>query len=75
MNNPSQILVFRTNLNGSDEINRIRPALNGHRLIRYWSVDTEDIDKVLRVVTSSSLNEAEIIQMLTQANFQCGELE
>jgi hypothetical protein len=71
----THVLVFRTNVNGWNEINRIRPVLNGHSLIRQWSVDTEDIDKVLRVVCSSQVNESTVIELLTNANLQCNELQ
>ncbi len=50
-----QILIFCTSLQTLDDVQKISPALNSIPEIKSWSVDLEDCDKVLRVVSESYL--------------------
>ena len=59
------ILVFKTTLKSRKSIKGIRPLLDEHPFISSWSVDLDDIDKVLRIVASGELQEDEIINLLT----------
>jgi hypothetical protein len=68
-----QVLIFRTNINSSKEMNRLSPLLdqlaNGGR----WSVDLDDCDKVLRLISDSTSTQ-EVISYITDAGFFCEEL-
>ncbi|WP_155179113.1 hypothetical protein [Fulvivirga lutimaris] len=46
------------------------PFLNSHPCISEWSVDTEDLDNVLRVV-STKLLEKDVIQLIQSKGFVC----
>jgi len=68
-----QVLVFRTNLNTKAEVQKIKQALNKKAIIQ-WSVDMEDCDKVLRVITEN-LTPADIIGVLRGKGLECVEME
>jgi cell fate (sporulation/competence/biofilm development) regulator YmcA (YheA/YmcA/DUF963 family) len=70
----THVRVFRTNVGTHEEKLRIKNLLGGHPLIDEWSVDTEDVDRVLRVV-SRELSASSIIELVTSGGFDCHELE
>ena len=67
----THIHVFRTGIKTMENVNNISPVMNSHPKIESWSVDTEDIDNVLRIVAHGKLNEAEIIKQLRKCGFFC----
>ncbi|UKN01081.1 hypothetical protein K6119_15225 [Paracrocinitomix mangrovi] len=69
-----KILVFKTNINTSVDLEMVDAYLSDHTLIDDWSVDIEDIDKVLRVVSSSHLIADEINHLINGLGYQCSEL-
>ncbi|WP_026728175.1 hypothetical protein [Flavobacterium denitrificans] len=67
------IHVFKTNI-GTIEPNSIAyQILNGHPEIVQWSIDCEDVDCVLRVV-SETLKPEEIIKLIRDFGHACQEL-
>lgn len=68
------ILVFRTNINSSEQCMAIEPILNALPAISEWSVDLEDREKILRVVANTQLSELDIYLMLKRVGFTCEAL-
>ena len=68
-----QILVFKTNIRSDDEKERLTSALAALEGIIKWTVDCEDVDCVLRVVTNEYCAE-ELIRAVQKAGFECTEL-
>jgi hypothetical protein len=69
-----KLLILKTNIKTAQKVRKIMPVFNSHPVIRKWSVDTEDIDNVLKVEASNHLNEKEIIQMVQALGFYCEHL-
>lgn len=67
------VLVFKTSIAEPKDLLRAGAILAAVPGILNWSVDTEDIDKVLRV-ESTTLNTQTIINVLSQAGYCCEEL-
>lgn len=67
------VLVFKTNLNATRDVINIEPILNNITEITGWSVDIDDIDKVLRVEGPATII-TKIIKVLKRAGYQCEEL-
>ena len=65
--------VFRTNINSVSLIESVKPLLNSCQYISDWSIDIEDIDNVLRII-SVELLENEIIQIIKNKGFICEAL-
>lgn len=53
----------------------LKPVFSKQRAISRWSVDIEDIDNVMRVVTKARLPEMDIIKMVRNLGFECEALE
>lgn len=70
----SHILIFRTNIQSEEDKLKVRNLLASHALIHESSVDIEDVDKVLRVV-SPQLKPADVITLVKENGFICEELE
>ncbi|CAN5316023.1 hypothetical protein BH10BAC4_BH10BAC4_18610 [soil metagenome] len=71
--NNHDILVFKTNILTHGDVEKIAPILSDQFRILKWTVDLNDIDKVLRI-ESQLLGPREIIEMILQAGYQCEEL-
>ena len=69
----TKVMVFRTNLNSKKDIDRVAPLLDTTHIVLLWSVDTNDIDKVLRIEGFSDKPE-EINAIIKRAGYQCEEL-
>jgi hypothetical protein len=67
-----QIWVFKTNIKQPEDILIIEEVLNTPS-IHQWTIDSDDCDCVLRVVTSD-LSAEHIIQQITNKGYLCGEL-
>jgi hypothetical protein len=69
----SHILIFKTNIQTEFDKLRIKNVLDASRKVLTWSIDMDDVDHVLRVV-SDSLNPQQIISVLEYVGFECTEL-
>ncbi len=69
-----QILIFKTDLSTLDDIRYVQPIFDYNFEIVDWSVDIEDIDNVLRIVTRGSLKEKDIIQLMHTSRVYCENL-
>ena len=50
-------------------MNVVQPLFNNHPIITDWSIDTEDIDNVLRIQVQDDLKEKEIIHLIKEYGF------
>lgn len=64
------IHVLKTDLKSLQAVNSIAPILDLHPLIQSWTVDSEDIDNVLRIEAEHNLEEKHIIPLLHQYGVQ-----
>ncbi len=69
-NKAMNVLVFKTDIQ-SDEVNDLKSILDIHPSVKVWSVDTQDIDKVLRVEAANGLSEMEVINLVRPQGFYC----
>ncbi|MDG5492056.1 hypothetical protein [Psychroserpens sp. SPM9] len=70
-----QIHVFKTNINNDTDVKTIGTLLNSNPYIKNWSVDLEDIDRVLRIEARKQLHENDIVKHLNTKGFYCAILE
>ena len=68
------ILVFKTNIQTQQQIRTLGVIFNHYSQIIEWSVDTEDVDNVLRIVPLGKLKENEIIRLIRSIGFDCEAL-
>ncbi|MCW3464346.1 hypothetical protein [Chitinophaga nivalis] len=67
--------IFRTNINTVQEKNNVINAIAANFTVNACSVDIEDCDKVLRVVSPQQLAEQSIIEFVTELGFSCDILD
>lgn len=63
-----QALKFKTNINCSDCIEKIKPALDSAKGIDNWEVDTTDRNKIL-TVEGEDLFESDIVELVQKEGF------
>lgn len=69
------IHIFKTNIETELDMNSIQFLLDSNPKIIQWSIDFEDIDRVLRIEASKYLSEKDIIDMIKSKGFYIEELE
>ncbi len=70
----TEILVFKTNIQSDEDKHQLRNIMGTLPSVNRWNVDTDDIDCVLRIETSE-LTPTQIIHHITNAGYQCQELD
>lgn len=68
------VLVYKTNINHVQDVDRIKPYFDDQAGILRWNVDIEDSDKVLRIEAESDIS-ATVVTLVQEAGFRCAELE
>ncbi len=66
--------MYKTNVQTQYQLNYIQYIFKRFKEIEQWSVDMEDVDKVLRIVQPKTVSEAEIINALRSIGINCEEL-
>lgn len=69
-----QILVFKTNIRTVTELLCVQSVLNDHPHIQDWSIDQQDVDCVLRIITPA-LCTTDVVALITNNGFECTELD
>jgi hypothetical protein len=67
--------IFRTNITTVQDRNNVIRALSAQFIVNACSVDLEDCDRVLRIVSPQSLAEQTIIEFVTRLGFLCSVLD
>ncbi len=73
MNPGGTIYIFKTNISNELQIETLRGVFETKGSIVEWSVDMEDVDKVLRVVCTEGTPD-ECIDELKKKGLNCEEL-
>jgi hypothetical protein len=66
------ILIFKTNIKFKKDLKKLEAHLNTHETISTWNLDREDIDRVLRIESSSDITK-DIINIVKLAGYHCEE--
>lgn len=53
----SNVMIFKTDIGTRKKTREVSPKLVNHQLIYNWSIDTNDMDNVLRIESSEELKE------------------
>ena len=69
-----EILVFKTNLETMNHTRKLYPLLKAIQGILKWNIDTEDVDRILRVETVN-VSPHKIEMALQSVGYYCKELE
>lgn len=68
------LIILKTNIASETDVDALRDVLDRHDSIRRWTVDLEDVDKVLRIEASGEVPNQEIIDIIGTRGFTGEEL-
>ena len=68
------ILILKTNIDTEQKFNYANYILKNFPEIKCWSLDKEDIDKVLRIEVLEGDIKLDIIKLLNKVNIHCEDL-
>lgn len=66
----ASILLFRTDIQQASK--ELQSMLNNHQSIQRWSIDIEDVDRVLKIV-SNELQSHQVIEFVESLGHSCIE--
>jgi hypothetical protein len=73
MENTAQLFIFKTDIIDLCSNCEVYKVLHRHTDVVQWSIDTDDVDHVLRV-ESATLSSADIVSILNNLGHECHEL-
>ena len=65
------LLIFSTDITTLKKVALLKPLFSNKSIFRRWSVDTEDVDNVLRIEAVENLDESDVINIMNDSGFQC----
>ncbi|OJJ21482.1 hypothetical protein BKI52_13125 [marine bacterium AO1-C] len=69
-----KVLIVKTNIQTPEQVAAMGSVLRRYPFVIDWSIDTEDVDCVLRVEAFQPLSEAKVIQLVEAQGFYCDAL-
>ena len=66
-----KLVILKTNI---EDQNLVSTLFNYNPTILNWNIDTEDIDRVLRIEAKEELDQEELISLLNASGIKCEEL-
>ncbi|MFM2224808.1 MAG: hypothetical protein RJA07_1010 [Bacteroidota bacterium] len=67
------IFILKTNIKTEADKNILQTVLDKHEAIERWTIDLDDCDKVLRII-SSELSIAKIVALVADCGYHSEEL-
>ncbi|WP_421763907.1 hypothetical protein [Ekhidna sp.] len=69
-----KLFILKTNIQSQLQINKLRPVFQKYNHIARWTVDLDDIDRVLKVETNVDSEQSELINLVRKQGIYCEEL-
>ena len=69
-----KLVILRTDIKTKKKVKLMKPVFNNHPIISRWSIDTEDIDNVLRIEAEDSLHVDDVKKLVVENGFYCEDL-
>lgn len=69
-----KLLIYRTDIKTKKKVKTIEHLFENRSTISDWSIDLEDVDKVLRIEATENMNELELINSINTHGFSCEDL-
>ena len=69
-----KLVILKTDITTKKKVQQMKSVFNNHPIISKWSIDTEDIDNVLRIEADDNLQEDQIKKLITENGFHCEAL-
>ena len=73
--NRTNLHILKTNIDTKEALFPIAYFFDSHPKIIKWTIDLEDVDKVLKILTTDQLEEHDIIKEIRDLGFYCNALD
>lgn len=70
-----KLFILKTNIKSQVQVNKLKPVFQKYEHIARWTVDLDDIDKVLKVETKVDAEQNEMIKIVQDQGIFCEELQ
>ena len=69
-----KVLIFKTDAHHPWHVGHLSLVLNPMEIVHSWTLDRDDIDNVLRIISTENTNEEYISNLLQNNGFECEPL-
>ncbi|WP_436514678.1 hypothetical protein [Ekhidna sp. To15] len=69
-----KLFILKTNIKSQLEVNKLKPVFQKYNQIARWTVDLDDIDRVLKVETKVDSEQSDLINLVRKQGIYCEEL-
>ena len=66
-----EVYVYKTNITNKKMVDALESVLSQQNEINQWTVDTEDCDKVLRIVSNEVFPEEHYMKIVHREGIEC----
>lgn len=66
-----EVYVYKTNIAHKEMLSILEPVLSQQEEINQWSVDIEDCDNILRIVSEEIVPEEHYMNIIHAVGFEC----
>lgn len=70
-----KLLILKTDIKTKKRVKTVSPVFDRITAIDRWTIDLEDVDKVLRIEAKDFLKEEDIVKLMDSYGVWCEELE
>ncbi|MBL4706937.1 MAG: hypothetical protein JKY48_00660 [Flavobacteriales bacterium] len=70
-----ELLIFKTNIESERKIRKLERKFSSFSNIKSWTIDVDDIDRVLKVRVERASNQFEVKSLVNNCGFICEELD
>ncbi|MEO9483123.1 MAG: hypothetical protein ABJG47_06745 [Ekhidna sp.] len=69
-----KLFILKTNIKSQLQVNKLKHEFDKYTHIARWTVDLDDIDRVLKVETKVDAEQSELINLVGKHGIYCEEL-
>lgn len=69
-----KLFILKTDIKTQRQVNALKPVLTQNQQIARWTIDLDDVDKVLKVETKEDCDGNDMIDMVRKQGIHCEEL-
>lgn len=66
-----EVYIYKTSIKSQNSAKRLTDLFKCYPTVCRWVVDTEDIDKVLKIESLGNLEERDLIESIRNAGYHC----
>ena len=69
-----KLFILKTDIKAQWQVNKLKPVFQKYEHIARWTVDMDDIDRVLKLETNVDAEQQDMIKLVQDQGIYCEEL-